>query len=158
MLANIREVLGKFGSSINDLYKQLVTTTAELDNIRRYTREAVEEFKRLLERQGDKIERIERDRIKAEAELSTKIGALQARLDAITEQTMRSAVSDYAKALVDEAALKRSQAETGPLLIEKPDRANGAAKSPRTKAKSSTSRRTSAASRSTTKPRKGAQD
>ena len=66
----------------------------KFDEVRRYTKEAIDEFKRLIERQGDKIERIERERIKAEAELLAKINGLEARLAALSEKALHAAVAD----------------------------------------------------------------
>ncbi|WP_166141783.1 hypothetical protein [Methylosinus sp. RM1] len=79
-----------------DLYADMVTTRVQFDGLRQYTKESIDEFKRLLERQSDKIDRIERERIKAEAELQARIQGLEARLNVLSEKALHAAVADMA--------------------------------------------------------------
>ncbi len=100
MFAGAKETLAQLTAKVADLYKELVTTTVKFDEVRNYTKESITEFKRLLERQSDNIERIERDRIRAETELMSKINALDARLNALSERALHAAVGELAASYV----------------------------------------------------------
>jgi hypothetical protein len=89
------DALAKLVSRVASLYEELVKTTTKFDEVRTYTRESIDEFKRLIERQSDKIERIERERVKAEAELLSKISGLESRLNALSEQALHRAAEDF---------------------------------------------------------------
>ncbi|MBG0808651.1 hypothetical protein IY145_04605 [Methylosinus sp. H3A] len=103
--------MAQLATKLADLYKELVTTTVQFDELRRYTKESLDEFKRLLERQSDKIDRIERERITAEAELTARIKFLEGRLDVLSEKALHLAVADIAAGYVrrgaDGDAIKR---------------------------------------------------
>ena len=86
--------------NLHDLYRQMVVTTEKLDTLKDSTRETIGEFKRAVERLTDKIERIERERISAEAELKGRIAGLEARLDALSEKAIHVAVREIAESLV----------------------------------------------------------
>jgi len=70
---------------------------------RRYTKEPLDEFERLLERQSDKIDRIERERITAEAELTARIEFSEGRLHVSSEKALHLAVADIAAGYVRRA-------------------------------------------------------
>ena len=67
----------------------------QFEELRRYTRETIDEYKRLLERANDRIERVERERVAKEAELHAKIEGLSSRLDALSEGALHAAISTY---------------------------------------------------------------
>jgi len=90
-LGGAKEALTQLTKSVAELYRELITTTVKFEEVRKYTKEAIDEFKRLIERQSDKVDRIERDRIKAEAELMAKISGLEARLNALSEGALHVA-------------------------------------------------------------------
>jgi len=71
-------------NKLHDLYKQLVVATQKIDTLREWARETIGEFKHVVERLNDKVERIERERVVAEAELKGRIACLEARLDALS--------------------------------------------------------------------------
>ncbi len=96
MSAGIKETIQEMSANIAELHKELVTNSVKFDELRKYTRESIDEFKRLLERQDAKIETIEKDRIKAETELLSKINALEARLTALSEGALHVAAKEGA--------------------------------------------------------------
>lgn len=102
MASNIAQTLNGLAARAEELYRELVTTNAKFDELRRYTHESIAEYKRLLERLSDKIERIERDRIRAETELMGKIQALDARLEALSEKALHAAAEKAARAVMEE--------------------------------------------------------
>ncbi|WP_400766647.1 hypothetical protein [Methylosinus sporium] len=111
MFGGTKDTLAQLAARLAELYKEIVTTTVQFDELRRYTKESLDEFKRLLERQSDKIDRIERERITAEAELTARIRFLEGRLDVLSEKALHIAVADIAAGHVkrggDGEALKR---------------------------------------------------
>jgi hypothetical protein len=92
MGTGIKESLSDLVKKSTELYKELVTTNVKFDSLRVFTKETIDEFKRLLERQGDKLDQIERERIRAETELLSKINALDARLNALSEKALHAAM------------------------------------------------------------------
>jgi len=93
-VGKVSETLSILTNKVAELYKEIVTTNVNLDEVRRYTVVEIEEFKRLIKRQSDKIDRIERERIKAEAELLAKIKGLEARIAALSERPLHAAAAD----------------------------------------------------------------
>jgi seryl-tRNA synthetase len=111
LFGGTKDTLAQLAARLAELYKEIVTTTVQFDELRRYTKESLDEFKRLLERQSDKIDRIERERITAEAELTARIRFLEGRLDVLSEKALHIAVADIAAGYVkrggDGEAVKR---------------------------------------------------
>jgi hypothetical protein len=68
----------------------------QFEELRRYTRETIDEYKRLLERANDRIERVERERVAKEADLNAKIEGLSSRLDALSEGALHAAIQRMA--------------------------------------------------------------
>lgn len=112
MPVDIKSVIAELSAKIAELYKELVTNTVKFDELREYTRESIGEFKRLLERNSDKVERIERERIRAETELLSKINALEARLTALSEKALHVAAKEAARSVMEEALHKEGFVST----------------------------------------------
>jgi len=119
MFAGAKESLAQLATKVSELYRELVTTTVKFEEVRKYTKESIDEFKRLLERQEDKVERIERERIRAETELRSKIDALDARLNALSERALHAAISDAAVDYARKAIERREGEQSGQKQIEK---------------------------------------
>ncbi len=103
MSANVKETLTDLATKVAELYKELVTNSVKFDELRRYTKEGLDDFKHLLERLSDKIERIERERIRAETALQSKIDGLEARLTALSEQALHAAAREAAVSVMQQA-------------------------------------------------------
>ncbi|WP_204151944.1 hypothetical protein [Leptolyngbya sp. CCY15150] len=92
----MKETVEGLASKVAELYRELVTNTVKFEDLRQYTKESLDEFKRLIERLNDKLEEAEKDRIRREVELSSKIHALESRLDALSEQALHSVAREAA--------------------------------------------------------------
>jgi chromosome segregation ATPase len=117
MGSGIKESLAALISKTADLYKEIVTTNVKFEGLRTSTKETLDEFKRLLERQEDQIERVERDRIKNETELLSKINALEARLSALSEQALHAAAKEAARMVMQDRLQTHSEVH-GPTRLE----------------------------------------
>ncbi len=127
MPGTIKESVALLTSKVAGLYKEIVTNTVRFDELRRYTRESIDEFKRLLERNDDKLDRIERDRIRVETELLSKINALEARLSALSEQALHAAAQQAARAVMEDVVLgELASSRSAP---KEPAQVNGVSKS-----------------------------
>jgi len=93
---SIRSAINTLGF-LNKSYKDIVITTDKVEALARSQREIFDELKRGAERLSDKIDRIERERTKAEAELLAKIAGLEARLNALSEQALHVVAKDVAR-------------------------------------------------------------
>ncbi|MEM6941198.1 MAG: hypothetical protein AAF943_17235 [Pseudomonadota bacterium] len=102
MFGSAKEVIADLSKRLADNYEKLVQTNARFDELRTSTKDAIDEYKRLLERQEDKIEQIEKDRIRVEAELMTKISSLEGRLTALSEQALHAVARDAAHTIMAE--------------------------------------------------------
>lgn len=78
MMGGIKETVADLVVKVGDLYRELVTNTVQFQELRNYTKETLDEFKHLLERLSDKLEESEKERIRKETELLSKINALEA--------------------------------------------------------------------------------
>ncbi len=116
MASNIAQNLAALAGRAEELYRELVTTNAKFDELRRYTHESIAEYKRLLERLSDKIERIERDRIRAETELLGRIQTLDARLQGLSEQALHAAAEKAARSMMEERLVSAVPAKKSPEL------------------------------------------
>ncbi|MBP0019289.1 MAG: hypothetical protein J7647_17265 [Cyanobacteria bacterium SBLK] len=97
MIGGVKETVAELVVKVGDLYKELVTNTVQFAELRTHTKETLDEFKRLLERLQDKLEEAEKDRIRRETELTSKINALEARLDALSEKALHAAIREEAR-------------------------------------------------------------
>jgi hypothetical protein len=116
-LGDPKGILAQLTNRVAELYRELVTTRVQFEEVRQYTKESIIEFKRLIERDSDKIDRIERDRIRAEAELIAEIHGLEARLSALSESALRAAVGDAAAKYM--ARIQREEASVEPKRLER---------------------------------------
>ncbi len=96
MSGGITDAIGSLTKRVADALEQVITVRVQFEELRRYTRETVDEYKRLLERANDRIERIERERVAKEAELHAKIEGLSSRLDALSEGALHAAIQRMA--------------------------------------------------------------
>jgi uncharacterized protein YaaR (DUF327 family) len=96
MLGSVKETVADLAVKVSELYRELVTNTVQFQELRQYTKETLDEFKHLLERLSDKLEGSEKDRIRRETELLSKINALEAKLAALSEQALHAAAKEAA--------------------------------------------------------------
>jgi hypothetical protein len=96
MSSGITDAISGLTKRVADALEQLITVRVQFEELRRYTRETIDEYKRLPERANDRIERVERERVAKEAELSAKIEGLSARLDALSEGALHAAIQRMA--------------------------------------------------------------
>jgi cysteinyl-tRNA synthetase len=96
MLGSVKETVADLVVKVSELYRELVTNTVQFQELRQYTKETLDEFKHLLERLSDKLEDSEKDRIRREVELISKINALEAKLNALSEQALHAAAKEAA--------------------------------------------------------------
>ncbi len=97
MLGSVKETVAELAVRVSELYRELVTNTVQFQELRNYTKETLDEFKHLLERLSDKLEESEKDRIRQETELLSKINALEAKLSALSEQALHAAAKEAAR-------------------------------------------------------------
>jgi predicted nuclease with TOPRIM domain len=91
------------------LNKELVTNTVQFTELRSYTKETLSEFKRLLERLSDKLDESEKDRVRREAELLSKINALESKLNAISEQALQAIAREEARLIFERMLAEKKQ-------------------------------------------------
>jgi hypothetical protein len=109
MMGDIKETVTQLTAKVTDLYKELVTNTVQFQELRSYTKETLSEFKHLLERLSDKTEQYEKDRIRRETELLSKINALEARLNALSEQALHAAAKEAANQAFEKMISEQKQ-------------------------------------------------
>lgn len=102
-------ILGSLKDTVSDLtnkvmlyYEELVKITVKFDDLRLYTKESLDEYKRVIENLQGRMVELEIDRVKAEAELQTKIDSLEGRLDALSEKALHSVAMEAARSIMDE--------------------------------------------------------
>jgi predicted nuclease with TOPRIM domain len=109
MMGEIKETVAELVKKSNELYKELITNTVQFNELRQRTKETLDEFKHSLERLSDKLENSEKDRIRRETELLSKINALEARLEALSQQALHAAAKDAAVQVFEKMMSERKQ-------------------------------------------------
>ncbi|MEL6488809.1 MAG: hypothetical protein AAFQ95_02505 [Cyanobacteria bacterium J06621_3] len=109
MVGGVKETVAELTARVTELYRELVTNTVQFKELRSYTKETLDEFKRLLERLGDKLEASERDRIRRETELVSKTNALEARLEALSEQALHATAKEAALQVFEKMLSEKNQ-------------------------------------------------
>lgn len=100
-MGGIKDTVAELATKVSELYRELVTNTVQFKELRSYTKETLDEFKHLLERLSDKLEESEKDRIRRETELLSKINALEARLQALSEQALHATAKEAAIQVIE---------------------------------------------------------
>ena len=78
-------------------YEELVTIRVRFEDLHRNTSETMSEFKKSLERVGDKVNSVERDHVEAKAILTSQIESLSNRLDSLSEKALHAAMDEAAR-------------------------------------------------------------
>jgi hypothetical protein len=107
MFGSLKETVADLVVKVSELYRELVTNTVQFQELRQYTKETLDAFKHLLERLSDKQEESEKDRIRRETELLSKINALEAKLDALSEKALHAAAKEAAIEVFEKMAAER---------------------------------------------------
>ncbi|MEB3309293.1 MAG: hypothetical protein VKJ02_03595 [Snowella sp.] len=107
MLGSVKETVADLAVKVSELYRELVTNTVQFQELRSYTKETLDEFKHLLERLSDKLEESEKDRIRRETELMSKINVLEAKLAALSEQALHAAAKEAAREVFEKMVSER---------------------------------------------------
>ncbi|MEB3248667.1 MAG: hypothetical protein VKK07_04920 [Merismopediaceae bacterium] len=118
MLGSVKETVADLVVKVSELYRELVTNTVQFQELRSYTKETLDEFKHLLERLSDKLEESEKDRIRRETELLSKINALEAKLSALSEQALHAAAKEAAREVFEKMVANRKLEESSNQLLD----------------------------------------
>jgi hypothetical protein len=109
MFTGAKEIVAELAKAVAALNKELVTNTVQFTELRSYTKETLSEFKRLLERLSDKLDKSEKDRVRREAELLSKINALESKLNAISEQALQAIAREEARLIFERMLAEKKQ-------------------------------------------------
>jgi hypothetical protein len=109
MIGGVKETVAELVIKVGELYKELVTNTVQFTELRSYTKETLGEFKRLLERLSDKLDESEKDRVRREAELLSKINALEAKLNALSDQALHAIAREEARQIFERMLAEKKQ-------------------------------------------------
>jgi predicted nuclease with TOPRIM domain len=104
-----KEIVAELAKAVAALNKELVTNTVQFTELRSYTKETLSEFKRLLERLSDKLDESEKDRVRREAELLSRINALESKLNAISEQALQAIAREEARLIFERMLAEKKQ-------------------------------------------------
>lgn|GEM_PF-4810713 len=81
---------------VAEYHKELVTTSVRFDELRRQTKETLDEFKGALERMNVKVNDTEKRHFEMQTTLNAKIDSLTERLNILSEKALHAAVRDAA--------------------------------------------------------------
>jgi hypothetical protein len=109
MFTGAKEIVAELAKAVAALNKELVTNTVQFTELRSYTKETLSEFKRLLERLSDKLNESEKDRVRREAELLSKINSLESKLNAISEQALQAIAREEARLIFERMLAEKKQ-------------------------------------------------
>jgi hypothetical protein len=101
MPGGIKESVSGLAKEFANLYKELVTNTAQFEELRKYTKETLDNFKHSLERLQDKLENYERENLKTISKLESRIESLKDRLDMLSEKALHEAAKDAAVTVME---------------------------------------------------------
>lgn len=86
--------------SVAEFHKELVTTGVRFEEMRRQTKETLDEYKGALERMNGRLQEVERRHIETQASLNAKIDSLVERLNFLSEKALHVAVQDAARKVI----------------------------------------------------------
>jgi myo-inositol catabolism protein IolC len=89
--------LSDLGQRVADLYKEIVTTTVRFESLNRDTTNIVTEIRTAVQRCEERMQQMHLDHVRERAELSSQIKALDARLDALSENALHAVARDAAR-------------------------------------------------------------
>ncbi|HEX2076501.1 MAG TPA: hypothetical protein VHG08_02295 [Longimicrobium sp.] len=89
--------LSDLGQRVADLYKEIVTTTVRFESLNRETTTVITEIKTAVQRFDERMQQMHLDHVRERAELSSQIKALEARLDALSENALHVVARDAAR-------------------------------------------------------------
>jgi len=92
--------VAELAKKIAEYHKELVTTSVRFDELRRQTKETMEEFKGALERINVRMQDVERRHIEAQATVVAKTESIAERLNTLSEKALHVAVNDAAKKII----------------------------------------------------------
>ena len=70
--------------------------------------ETLTEFKRVIERQEDKLEQLQKDHVSAEAQLQSRITVLEGRLNSLSESALHASIERATKEVLNERLVSES--------------------------------------------------
>jgi predicted nucleic acid-binding Zn-ribbon protein len=89
--------LSDMGQRIAELYKEIVTTTVRFESLNRDTTKVVEEIRTAVQRCDERMQQMQLDHVRERAELGSQIKALDARLDALSENALHVVAREAAR-------------------------------------------------------------
>lgn len=98
----ISETLGDLTKSVADLYKEILTNTVRFEELRRQSTETLDDFKRALELLAHKIDMIQMEHVKHQAQITAEIQVLEGRLSNLSEQALHVVVREAAREVARE--------------------------------------------------------
>jgi ubiquinone biosynthesis protein UbiJ len=94
---------GELAKKVAQFYEELVTTRVEFKELRRQATETLSEFKSAIQRLHDQAQIRELKHAEEVADLKAQVGALNARLDMLSEQALHAAVREVARERITKA-------------------------------------------------------
>lgn len=82
---------------VTSLYKETVTTSVRFDALRQETKDTIAELKGAVQRFDDRLHPMHLDHVRERADLGVKIGTLDGRLTALSEQALHTVARDAAR-------------------------------------------------------------
>ncbi|HYR11073.1 MAG TPA: hypothetical protein VEQ60_25050 [Longimicrobium sp.] len=89
--------ISDLGQRVADLYKEIVNTTVRFESMNRETTNIVTEIRTAVQRCEERMQQMHLDHVRERAELSSQIKALDARLDALSENALHAVARDAAR-------------------------------------------------------------
>jgi hypothetical protein len=88
--------VGDLAKKVASFYEELVTTRVRFEELRNRTNETLLEFKHVIERFEMKLNEVEKEHVKTQAQLLAKIDGLEQRLTMLSEKALHVAVKEAA--------------------------------------------------------------
>ena len=89
--------ISDLGQRVADLYKEIVNTTVRFESLNRETTNIVTDIRTAVQRCEERMQQMHLDHVRERAELSSQIKALDARLDALSENALHAVARDAAR-------------------------------------------------------------
>jgi hypothetical protein len=93
--------LSDLGQRVADLYKEIVTTTVRFESLTRETTTTITDVRATVQRVEERMQQMHLDHVGERAELCSQINALEARLNALSENALHAVARDVARQVLE---------------------------------------------------------
>ena len=96
---------------VGKLYNEMLTNNVKFEELSKTTVETMKSFKRSIEKQDERIEKLQKEHTLTQADLQSKITLLEGRLNSLSESALHAAIEKATKDVLKDRLGKNETAQ-----------------------------------------------